>query len=157
MNLDTVLKGHDLFRSFTVEEAHQISEFSAVRKYQANEMVFEYGVGAGHVYMLMSGAVYLRLPAQDQDLSLVIANVKQGELFGLSPLLGSKKYTASGQATEDTEVLSIDAAAFRELLRSNEHVGFNVMNQVAHIYFTRYIKLLNNLQAIVHDIALIHD
>lgn len=156
MAIDNVLKGYDLFRSFTVEEAHQISEFSSVRTYEPNEMVFEYGVTAGHVFMLMTGAVKLRLPAEAQDLSLVISNIKKGELFGLSPLLCSQKYTASAQTTEKTEVLSIDAADFRELLRSNDHVGFSVMNQVAHIYFTRYIDLLRNLQGVVSQLALIH-
>jgi CRP-like cAMP-binding protein len=156
VSIETVLRGHDLFRSLDIGEAHRISSFSAVRRYEANEMIFEQGVPGAHVFMLMKGTVNLQLPTKPKDLSLVISRIKEGELFGLSPLLGSKKYTASAQCMAAAEVLSIEAQPFIDILKSNAAVGQNVMQRVASIYFTRYIELLKSLHGVVNQLALAH-
>lgn len=155
MGIDKTLKGHDLFQSLTVEEADQLSSFSSVKKYEVNETIFKYNGLSHHVYMLMEGSVYLRLPAGPADFSLVISRVEKGELFGLSSLLGSERYTSAAQCSEATELLCIEAKPFRELLQKNCPIGLQVMTQVADIYFTRYISLLKNLQAVVGQIPLI--
>jgi len=155
MSVDKVLKGHTLFQSFSVEDAHTISNFSSTRKFKAKETIFAHNDTGGHVYMLMDGSVSLLLPGDVQDYNLVISNVVKGELFGLSPLLDSPRYTATALCKEDTEVLSIEAKPFRELLRSSSDVGFNMMNQVAHIYFSRYISVLKSLQGVVNQVSLI--
>ena len=155
MTVDRILKGHDLFQSLNVDEAHRISQFSSVKNYKAKDNVFNFNEAASHVYMLMEGSVDLRLPANPPDFSFVISRIEKGELFGLSPLLDSQRYTASAQCREDTVLLSIESAPLREMLRANYPVGFNIMNQVAHIYFTRYINVLQNLQGVVSQISMI--
>ena len=155
MGIDGILKGHDLFRSLSVDQAHEISDFSSVKKYQADETVFKLDATADHIYMLMEGAVNLLLPAESGNFSLVISKIEKGEIFGLSPLLDSPRYTATALCREATEVLSIEAKPFRELLMNNHPVGFNIMNQVAHIYFHRYINVLKSLQGVVGQISLI--
>ena len=155
MNVDRTLKGHELFRSLGLDEAHGISDFSSVKNFHANEFVFKHNDYANHVYMMMKGSINLRLPASEKDISLVISRIEPGELFGLSPLLDSPRYTASAQCREDSEVLSIEAKPFRELLKRNYLTGFNVMNQVAHIYFERYIDVLKNIQGVVNQISMI--
>lgn len=155
MSIESMLRGHDIFQSLSLDQANEISSFSSVKKYGADETVFVYNDPAGHVYMLMEGSVHLRLPAKAQDFSLIISRVERGELFGLSPLLDSPRYTATAQCSEATELLLIEAKPFRELLKRNCLVGFNIMNQVAHIYFTRYINVLKNLQGVVSQISLI--
>ncbi|MEW5995649.1 MAG: hypothetical protein AB1744_14820, partial [Candidatus Zixiibacteriota bacterium] len=69
--------------------------------------------------------------------------------------LDSDRYTATAQCAELAEVLAIEAKPFRELLRTNCPVGFQIMSQVAHVYFTRYINVLKNLQDVVSQIPLI--
>lgn len=155
MSIDGVLKGHDLFRSLNFDQAHLISEFSSLKNINQGEAVFKYDTPASHIFMLIDGSVSLRLPAESQDFSLIISNIQKGELFGLSPLLGSQRYTATAICNSDSEVLFIEAEPFLEILMKNCPVGFNVMNRVAHIYFNRYIKLLENLQGVVSQISLI--
>ena len=153
MDVPRTLGGHDIFRSLTVEEVNQVSSFAAMRKLQKDELVFEIDSRSTHVYMLIKGGINLRLPAKDQDFNLVISQVKAGELFGLSPLLGSTKYTTTAQCTAPTEVLSIEAKPFEALLKGNLHVGQEVMRQVANIYITRYIELLMRLSGVMSQVA----
>ena len=155
MNLERTVRGHDLFQALSVEQADRISRFSLVRKYEKDESIFKLGAAGTHVYMLLKGSVNLRLPADPSDFSIVISKIEKGELFGLSPLLDSPKYTATAQCTEYTEVLAIEARPFRELLVSSHPVGFDIMSRVARIYFSRYINVLKELQGVVSQIALI--
>ena len=156
MTVDRIVKGHDLFGSLSVEETNKLSRFSATKKYKAGEKIFQYGVNASHVFMLMNGSVNLQLPASPPDFSLVISKVQKGELFGVSPLLDSPRYTSTAECADDSEVLVIEARPLREMLRTNCPVGFVIMSQVAHAYFNRYIDVLKNLQKVVSQIPLIH-
>ena len=156
MNIDKIVKGHDIFRSLNVDETAKLSGFSADKKFKAGDVVFKYNGASSHVYMLMSGSVTLRLPAAGSDISFAISNLEKGELFGLSPLLGSKRYTSTAQCNSDVEVLAIEAKPLHDLLKENAPVGFDIMNQVARIYFARYIDVLMHFQGIVSQIPLIH-
>ena len=154
MSENDAVRGHELFQSLTVEEAHRLSGFTAIRKLEAGENVFECGQAGSHVYMLMKGAVDLKLSTDPNEFGIIATRVKVGELFGLSPLLDSPKYTTTGQCVEATEVLSIEAKPFTELLRNNCPVAISVLNRVARIYFSRYLDLLKSLQAVVNQIQL---
>jgi len=156
MNDGGIIRGHDLFQSLGLDDAHGLSDFSFTRRFEANEVIFRFGDKAEQIFMLLSGSVELRLPNDPQDLSLVISRIEKGELFGLSPMLNSTLYTATAFCREPTEVLSIDATPLREMLLKNHMVGFNFMNQVALIYFNRYIAVLNSVQKAIGEIALTH-
>ena len=155
MALDKVLKGHDLFAMLPTEQMHRLSDVSAVKSYRAGEIVFEANQPATHVYMLMGGEVQLRVAAEQGDVSLVVSNIEKGELFGLSPLLDSPRYTSGAFCLSDAELLSIEGEAFRELLRNNCPASFTIMNRVAHIFFHRYIDVLKSLQGVAHQLSLI--
>ena len=96
-------------------------------------------------YILLKGRVLLRLPAKPGEFRMVIASIAEGEMFGLSPLLGSAKYTSEAQCAVPSEVLAIDAQELRGLLQADCLAGFYIMNEVAQAYFTRYIELLGRL------------
>ena len=155
MSAEKILRGHDLFRSLGLEKTFEIKGYSSVKKYQAGEIIFGLNDYANHVYMLMNGSVDLQLPSQHHNYSLSITKIEKGELFGLSPLLGSERYTASAQCMEDSELLLIEAKPFQDVLNDNCIIGMSIMRKVAHIYFNRYMNVLKNLQEIAGQISLI--
>jgi signal-transduction protein with cAMP-binding, CBS, and nucleotidyltransferase domain len=150
-----MLKGHEMFASLNVDEINQLSTFSSVKEFKADEIIFGYNQASSHFYMLMEGLVYLQLPVNPQDFKFAISKIEKGELFGISSLLKSKHYTSTAQCYEDTKVLSIEAKPFRELLQLNCPTGLDIINQVAHIYFTRYLDVIKRLQDVVSQITLI--
>ena len=122
MTVDRILKGHDLFQSLNVDDAHRVSQFSAVKTYDANESVFKFNEAANHVYMLMEGSVDLRLPANPPDFSFVISRIEKGELFGLSPLLDSERYTgfAFGLGVDRVAMLRYEGISSIKLFYEND-------------------------------------
>ncbi len=155
MPAERTLKGRDLFGSLSVEETNRISGFSDVRRYDPGDTIFRFNAPCTHVFSLLEGSVHLALPAKPDDVSVVISKIEKGELFGLSPLLDSKNYTTTAVSQTYTEALAIEAQPFQRLLRENCPAGLDIMTQVAHIYFNRYISVLQSLQGVVNQIALI--
>ena len=155
MSNNMMLKGHEMFASLNVDEINQLSTFSSVKEFKADETIFEYNQASSHFYMLMEGLVYLQLPVNPQDFRFAISKVEKGELFGISSLLKSQRYTSTAQCFEDTKALSIEAKPFRELLQLNCPAGLDIINQVANIYFTRYLDVIKRLQDVVSQITLI--
>lgn len=155
MSIEKMIKGHDLFRSLSVDEVHLIGRFSSVKDFRAKDLVYDYNAPCSHVYMLMDGTVHLQLPANPPEFSFAISKVEKGELFGISSLLEAPRYPSSAKCATDAQVLSIEAKPFRELLQKNASVGFTIINQVARIYLGRYIELLRRLQDVVSQISLI--
>jgi signal-transduction protein with cAMP-binding, CBS, and nucleotidyltransferase domain len=155
MSIDLMLKGHELFASLNVDEMNQLSNFSSVKEFKADESIFAYNSPSSHFYMLMEGSVYLKLPVNPQGLRFAISKVEKGELFGISSLLKSERYTSTAECHEDTKALSIEAQPFRELLQLNCPTGMEIITQVAHIYFTRYLDVIKKLQDVVNQITLV--
>jgi len=155
MSVGTVLKRSELFGMLNVDEVNKISKFSSMKEFKAGELIFTYNKPGSHCYILMQGKVYLQLPANPPEFNFAIAKIEKGELFGLSPLLDSPRYTSTAHCYSSTKVLSIEAKPFRELLRKNHMAGFTIINQVARIYFHRYTDVLKRLQDVVGQITVI--
>jgi len=155
MSIDIILKGHELFASLNVDEINQLSTFSSVKEFKAEETIFEHNQPSSHFYMLMEGSVYLHLPINPKDFRFAISKIEKGELFGISSLLKSQRYTSTAYCYEDTKSLSIEAKPFRDLLQLNCPTGLDIINQVAHIYFTRYLDIVKRLQDVMSQITII--
>ncbi|MBN2438864.1 MAG: cyclic nucleotide-binding domain-containing protein [Deltaproteobacteria bacterium] len=155
MKVESILKGHVLFSKFSIEEVNRISGFSERRKYRKNDLIFDHGEKADHVFVLLQGSVFLHLPAKLEEFRIVISKVETGDLFGMSSLLGSEYYLMEAKCAEPADVLVINAKKLRNLLETDCMVGFIIMNEVALTYLNRYFEILNRLQGIVIQIPLI--
>ncbi len=154
MSVARMLKGHEVFQSLTVEEVDRVSKFSSTKSFQAGEFIFRHEGVASHVFLLLEGRVRLLLPAEG-GIEIVVGRAEPGDLFGLSPFLGSTRYTASGLCVEPTTVLAIEAAPFNALLKANAHVGMAVMGAVARAYFSRYVEMMRRLQGVVGQMQVV--
>ena len=155
MSIDMMLKGHELFASLNVDEMDQLSTFSSVKEFNADEMIFEYNQASTHFFMLMEGLVYLQLPVNPDNSRFAISKIEKGELFGISSLLNSERYTATALCHENTKAMSIEAKPFRDLLQLNCPAGLDIIKKVAHIYFTRYLNVIKKLQEVVSQITVL--
>lgn len=156
MTISKMLRGHDLFRSLQIEEVDLIDTISSTKTLEKDEVVFEFNSVGSHIFLVIEGQVHLSLPAGPDEYSLVIAKSNKGELFGLSPLLGSQRYTLGARCSTNTTLLAIEARPFREILQGNCLAGFMAMSSVAQIYFNRYIEVMKRMQDVVNQLPLIH-
>jgi CRP-like cAMP-binding protein len=155
MSVTKMLKGHELFRSLGFDEIERISSYSELRQLDGGDKVFDAGSSGSRFFVLLEGRVSLRLPAESHEPGLVVGRIAKGEIFGLAPLLGAGGHTTTAECAEPCTVLGIDAPSLRKLLEQNCPVGFQIMNVAAQVYFSRYTEILNRLQKVVHELAVI--
>jgi len=147
------LQKHDVFSKLTMDEIKQLDMFTHVREYAQGEHVFEYHQACTHVYMLMDGEVHLMLPAKGSELKLSFAKVKKDEIFGLSALMKTPRYTAEARCITDCRVMSVEAKPLLIILENNQMVGLDIVNTVSRIYYHRYLNMLGKLQDIVGQVS----
>ncbi len=150
MSVDVMLKGHELFRALSVEDVDAISRLSGVKQLEHDQVLFVTGAPASHVFVNLEGLLQLELPTE-HDAIAVICKVKHGELFGLSPLLGSPRYTTTARVVDRASVLAIEAEPFRTILHDKPALGLHVMSRVAQVYFERYVGVMGRLQGAMNQ------
>ena len=153
MSVERMMKAHELFHSLGFEEVEAVSRFAGPKPFKKGECVFRSGDPGSHFFVVTKGRVNLKLPSADKESNLLVGRMEKGDIFGLSPFLGIKRYGATAECAEGCTVLAIEVAPFLKLLRANPTVGMQVMSTVAKAYFSRYTETLQRFQNIVQELA----
>ena len=154
MTTAKMIKGHELFRSLSFEEVERVSSFSGQKQFEPEDTIFRQGDHGTHFFVVIKGRVSLLLPSNDDESNMVVGRLKEGDIFGLSPLLGFDRYTTTAHCPGRSTVLAIEVARFRRTLEDNAAVGLHVMTVMARAYFERYIDTLGRFQNILNELAL---
>jgi CRP-like cAMP-binding protein len=153
MSVVKMLKAHELFRSLAFEDVERISSFTGLMDFDEGEKVFSTDAYGSHFYVVLEGSVNLRLPSKAHEASLVVGRVGKGDMFGLSPLIGSGRHTTTAQCSAPSKVLAIEAKPLRTMLEEKSLIGLDIMSVIAQAYFTRYIETLVRFQRVINEIA----
>jgi len=144
----TDLKGHDLFKSLSMEGVHKINEISEVLDFEVGETIFEPNQEANKFYILLEGLVALRFPGKEEAFSVGLIRIEENDLIGAGSLLGSSRYTSQAYCVEKSKVLAIDGKKLREILEEDRITGFDVLLKIADLYFERYINIMKKIQSV---------
>ncbi len=153
MSVATMMKGHELFQSLSFEEIEEVSTFSASNSFEKGDEVFRSGFLGTHFFVVLDGEIHLRLPAKAHETSLIVGRIDRGGIFGLSPLLGSPRFTTTAVCHSKCTIFAVEAIQFRALLDNNPQVGLRVMSVAANAYFSRYVETLKKIQNVVNDLG----
>jgi CRP-like cAMP-binding protein len=116
----------------------QIAEESALRKFVANECVFQEGKTNHNLYLVRSGRVALEMRVPGRG-AVRILTVGPGEMVGWSALLGNGEMTATAVAVETVEAVVAPADRLQELCRINSDFGYHLMRQMADALSKRLV------------------
>ncbi len=153
MNAAQILKKHELFQGLTSSEAEVLAGASDLRSCAKEHVIFEHDAKGTHVFLLLEGRVRLWIPTATGEYSVVAGQIGAGDLFGLSPLLGSARYTTSAKCAGPCEVLAIEAGELGGLMRANPVFGRGFLDAAARSYFARYTESLRRLQNVLNQIV----
>jgi len=148
MNGSTEIKGHELFRSLTMEGVHKISQISEVKEFKAGDILFQPNQEAKNLCILLEGLVALRFTAPEEAFSVSVIRIEKNDLIGAGALLGSNKYISQAYCVKDSKVLFIDAKKLRQILEEDKGTGFEVILRIAQAYFERYLSLMSKIKSI---------
>jgi CRP-like cAMP-binding protein len=150
---EAMIKGHELFQSLSFEEVEKVSSFAGPKPFKKGELVSSKGDRGSHFFVVLEGKVNLIIPSADGESQLVVGRLGKGDIFGLSPLLGSDRHMTTAKCGADSTVLAVEIVPFQKLLDHNPLVGLHMMTVMARAYFSRYVDTLGRIQGIVNEIA----
>jgi len=147
------LQKHELFGLLSPKEIERLSKVSSVVRLKDGERVYSEGIPASHVFVLLKGRVELKRPAKG-GLSLLVDDLIEGSVFGVSSLTGTQRYLLNAECVEDSEVLKMEGAVLRQILDGNPTVGYAIQKRVSDIFFKRYVDGMERLQSVVQAIQI---
>jgi CRP-like cAMP-binding protein len=139
------LERQHIFDFLRPEEVDALSNAAQVVQLKANDEVYRQGDEAQYFFIVLSGEVALLLPARD-GVSILIDELAEGAMFGTCVSLMLDTYRCSAQCTKDSELLKIRAAALKDLLDDDPHMGYAIQSKISQIYFKRYLETMRKLQ-----------
>lgn len=95
----------------------------------AGEMLFREGDPADSFVLVVEGAIALELHAPAGP--LVIATLHEHEVVGWSWLFEPRRWQFDCRTTEDTRMVSFDAARVRGLFESDPQLGYELISRFA--------------------------
>src|SRR5579871_4649386 len=117
-------------RELSDGERAALAERIDLQRYQAGEMIFNYGDPGHALYIVRSGEVEIFLK-NDQGEKIVLETAKPGDVFGEISLLDGGPRTAWVTAISDVEVLRLDRAHFEEYIRQYTPAALNLLSVAA--------------------------
>jgi signal-transduction protein with cAMP-binding, CBS, and nucleotidyltransferase domain len=141
------LQHHELFRLLTPKEVDKLSSASGVMKLSKGERVYGEGMPASHLFVLLKGKVEMRRPAQE-ELSILVEEVGEGGVFGVSSLTGGERYLLNAECVQDSEVLKMDSRVLHGVLENNPATGYAIQKRVSQIFFKRYVDAMDRLRSV---------
>jgi len=145
------LKGDEVFRLLSPKEIERLAAGSGVMKLKESEKIYSDGMPATHLFLLLKGRVELRRPTKAGQ-GLLVDDLVEGSLFGVSSLTGIERYLLDAVCVEDSEVLKVESRLLRHILDENPIVGYALQRRVSAIFFKRYVQAMERLQAVAQAI-----
>lgn len=143
----------DLFGVLTPDYVHAISDVAEKVKIKAGEIVYRKGDPAKFFYIVQKGEVALRLPGTE-DVSVQIAQLSRGAVFGSCFAFSRASYAVTAQATAPTDLLKIENKVLKQMMERDPRMGFILQAHLCEVYFGRYLDTMKKLQAIVMNLPL---
>jgi CRP/FNR family cyclic AMP-dependent transcriptional regulator len=138
MSVSELLQHSELFLGLSPEQMEQIAALGHEATYNAGDLIISEGAPSHELYIIGSGMVEVEVvkgavhdvPGAPQLSSLV--RLGQGQVFGEMALIDSGARSATVRCAKDNTVLFvIPHEDFWALCRSDHHIGFIVMRNIA--------------------------
>jgi CRP/FNR family transcriptional regulator len=139
-----ILKRSRIFSQLDDEALDEICRAASLRKIGPEEMIFMEGEPAQSFFIVGSGKVKVfKLSSDGKEQVLMIA--QPGDSFAEAALFGGRKFPASAQSLEKSELVVIDRSRFVKLLGTNPDLAVNLIGRLSELLrlMTRLVEGLS--------------
>lgn len=118
------LKSAPVFAGLEGEELAALADIALEKEFAPDEILFEEGQPAHHLYIVVSGKVEVFRRVDSREYPLALLGPK--ECVGEMAILDDEPRSASIRALQPTTVLKIDRDSFRELIHERPQISFAI-------------------------------
>lgn len=120
-----------LFDTLAAEDLDALAHRMTKREFKTGEAVFHKGDEGSSMYVVLSGAVQIFLPSNDDEPRVVLKDARTGEYFGELSLFDDKPRSASVEAVVDTTLLELTREQFGEHLSRSKNAAMTILAEMA--------------------------
>lgn len=137
MELFNAIKNSEIFSGLTDEEVQEIAGICNEKAYGNETIIFEEKSTGSEMYILCKGKVDIQTNiGLDTELATVHV-IREGEIFGELSLIDQAPRSATAKAAGDAQVFILELDKFEKLVKSNYHIGYVIMKNIAQIVSAR--------------------
>ncbi len=128
---------HWFFRNFSREDLELLLAQGQEVYYPAGSKVLKEGDPAESFYILLTGAVSIKIIRQGQE-EFILSTLKHpGEIFGWSTLVEEGRFTATAECLEDCHLISFKRKDLDDFFAEHPPLGYRFMRSLAHLISRR--------------------
>ncbi len=124
------LANRPLLQGLAAADVRVLAPLFTTAHYAPDEVIFQQGAPATHLYVLELGEIALRLNPEDGG-SITIATVQPLGVFGWSAMLGRERYNSGAVCVAEAQVMRLEGTALRRLLRDEPRLGRLLLGRLA--------------------------
>ena len=127
------LRRYPFFAGLTADHLRGIAMIAEEVSYPPKTLIFKEGEEAKFLYVLVSGEVELLYSGNNEGriADAYVGSVVQGEVFGISTMVGPFHLTASAKSEGPVETIQIEAAGLRAMCEVDHGLGYVLMQHLA--------------------------
>lgn len=125
-----ILSETDFFKGIDSEVMNKITAIYREEDHLKDKVLFNKNEDARSIFILKRGTVNLVIKNGGM---FIIPLSNPGEIFGLSGLVESSTYTASGVCATDAKVVRIDRDKLDEIFDQHPHVGLILVKRLGSV------------------------
>ena len=152
MTKENILLKFKFFSSLKPETLDVLAQKGEVLNFEAGAVVFNHDEPAEHFYGLLEGEVDLSVVFTDKVLkteieyeeaiqarfvdeekSIVVDTVLEGQVFGWASLVGPGKRTVTASCTEPSRIIVIPASELKKMFEEDHSLGYTFMEKLCNI------------------------
>ncbi|MBK6326821.1 MAG: Crp/Fnr family transcriptional regulator [Chloroflexi bacterium] len=158
-HIDEALRQVPFFAQLSQDELAELSARLVARRFSPGQIIFHYGDPGGLLYIIQKGKIKITT-ATPEGQEALLAILGKDDFFGEFALLDEAPRSASAEAIEPTETLTLHREDFMRFLRNNPDFALHVLrtltqrvrnlnSQISDIFFldlpARLARVLLNL------------
>lgn len=134
------LKSFPCFHDLNQQQLETIAGFTKVVCYPKDHLLFEEGQKGDRLYFLVKGEVAVSYRIGEEG-PVRVDRIAGDEIAGCSALVAPYQYTATERTLSEIEVIEVDAAPLRDLMREDLSLGFTLQQHIIKVLLDRIMNL----------------
>lgn len=116
-----------LFKGLNEEQVQRLAGIAEHDRFEAGSRIFDHGEPSGEMYLILKGAVDIRMPGQAEP----VGTVEGGECLGEVGLLTGLDHTAAADVRSQVEAGIVTRERLNELVRQRPDIGVVLYRNLA--------------------------
>ncbi len=137
MTIAQILNKTSLFKALSDEQLMAVMQVGREIVFPRGIEIYRHGQQAKTLYVLLSGAVSLKIDGPEELDIMGEALEKPGSVFGMAALTKFHVYSVTATCTKSTTAFALDSDCLQDIIRREPAAGLEVMAELAQLYLNR--------------------